>query len=74
MERSPIMLVLERKSGQSVLIYPNENIDPSMTVEELFASGPIRVSVKCREHGAIKLAIHAPTDIKILRDELNKSA
>ncbi len=67
------MLVLERKSGQSVLIYPNENIDPSMTVEELFASGPIRVSVKCRDHGAIKLAIHAPDDIKILRDELNKN-
>lgn len=66
------MLVLERKSGEAVLIYPNEGIDPNMTVGELFSSGPIRVSVKCREQGAIKLAIHAPTSIKILRDELSR--
>ncbi len=64
------MLVLERKSGESILIYPHEDIRPEMTVEELFSNGPIKVAVKCRDHSAIKLAIDAPNNMKILRNEL----
>jgi len=64
------MLVLERKSGESILIYPNEDIRPEMTVGELFSHGPIKVAVKCRDHSAIKLAIDAPGSMKILRNEL----
>ena len=64
------MLVLERKSGESVIIYPNENIQPEMTVGELFSNGPIRVAVKCRDQAAVKLAIDAPYNMKILRMEL----
>jgi len=64
------VLVLERKSGESILIYPNDDIKPDMTVEELFSDGPIRVAVKCRDHIAVKLAIDAPHKMKILRREL----
>jgi len=66
------VLVLERKSGEAVLIYPQDDIPSDMTVGELFSDGPITVSVKCREHVAIKLAIDAPGNMKILREELNK--
>ncbi len=64
------MLVLERKTGESILIYPNEDIRPEMTVGELFSKGPIKVAVKCRDQSAIKLAIDAPYNMKILRYEL----
>jgi sRNA-binding carbon storage regulator CsrA len=64
------MLVLERKTGESILIYPNDDIRPEMTVAELFSNGPIKVAVKCRDHSAIKLAIDAPYNMKILRYEL----
>jgi len=66
------VLVLERKSGESILIYPNDDINPEMTVGELFAMGPIRVAVKCRDHIAVKLAIDAPNKMKILRRELKE--
>lgn len=68
------MLVLERKSGESILIYPHEDIRPEMTVQELFSGGPIKVAVKCRDHSAIKLAIDAPNNMKILRNELLEKA
>jgi hypothetical protein len=37
-----IMLVLERKDGESILVYPSPNIDPVLTVRELF-SQPVKV-------------------------------
>ena len=36
------MLVLTRKEGESILIYPADNIDPDMTIRELF-SKPIKI-------------------------------
>lgn len=66
------MLVLERKSGESVLIYPDESIDPNMRVSDLFSNGPIHISVRCKQKAAIKLAISAPDSIKILRKEIQK--
>jgi len=66
------MLVLERRTGQSVLIYPSDDIDPEMTVAELFSRGPIRIAVRCRDHTAVKLAIEAPGTVKVIRDELKK--
>lgn len=64
------MLVLDRKSGESVLIFPDDKINPDMTVKELFSQGPISISVKYKETGTVKLAINAPGTIKILRKEL----
>jgi len=66
------MLVLERKSGESIIIYPQDDINPEMTIGELFSAGPIRVSVRCRDHSAVKLAIDAPHKMKILRMELKE--
>ncbi|HED17171.1 MAG TPA: carbon storage regulator [Gammaproteobacteria bacterium] len=64
------MLVLDRKSGESVLIFPDDQINPEMTVKELFSQGPISISVKYKDTGTVKLAIKAPGAIKILREEL----
>ncbi len=68
------MLILDRKSGESVLIFPDDQVNPDMTVKELFSQGPISISVKYKEAGTVKLAIKAPGSIKILRKELGLHA
>jgi len=39
------MLALTRLQGESILIYPADNIDPYMTVSELFRDGSIKIYV-----------------------------
>jgi sRNA-binding carbon storage regulator CsrA len=63
------MLVLTRKEGESVVIYPAERIDETMTVRELFIQGPIKVSI-AKIAGQVKLGIDAPPVLKVLRTEL----
>ena len=63
------MLVLTRTTGESILIYP-EDIPEGMTVEELFADGPIEIMVTETRPNQCKIGIDAPEDLKILREEL----
>jgi sRNA-binding carbon storage regulator CsrA len=63
------MLMLTRKIGESILIYPSDNLDPSMTVKELFIKGPITVTV-CSTSHQVRIGIDAPSLLRILRDEL----
>jgi sRNA-binding carbon storage regulator CsrA len=63
------MLMLTRKIGESVLIFPSDNLDPSMTVKELFIKGPITVTV-CSTSNQVRLGIDAPSFLRILRNEL----
>lgn len=50
-------LVLSRKQGESIVIGPPEN--PIATVY-----------IQCIEKGRVKLAIDAPKEVRILREEL----
>jgi sRNA-binding carbon storage regulator CsrA len=65
------MLVLSRKAEQSLVIFPVADIRESMTVKELFSSGPIRILLRSAT-GDIKLGIEAPSELTILREELIK--
>ncbi len=62
------MLVVTRKEGESILIYPND-IPEGMTVAELFSDGPIRVELKKAHNVQCKLGIDAPKELTIIRDE-----
>jgi carbon storage regulator CsrA len=53
-ERSPLMLVLSRRPGQSILL-PGLGV----TVRVLSAKG-----------GTVRIGIEAPPDVKVLREEL----
>jgi sRNA-binding carbon storage regulator CsrA len=66
------MLVLTRKSEEGINIFPDTITNSSMTVEELFAEGPIRVIVRLTEKNNIKVGIEAPRGLKILREELKE--
>lgn len=60
------MLCLMRRKGESIFIYPDD-IPEGMTVEELFASGPIRIDVNDTNYAQCKLAIKAPSELRIVR-------
>jgi sRNA-binding carbon storage regulator CsrA len=64
------MLVLTRRSGQSVRLAPDPALDPATPISELFRDGPIHIHVYHMEGGRIRLGIEADPGIVILRDEL----
>ena len=64
------MLILTRKPGQLIKIEPDESLDPSTPVSELFVNGPIEVWVTQVIGPQVKLGIHAHPRLVILRNEL----
>ncbi len=64
------MLVLTRRAGESIQIYPSENINPDMTVAELFRDGPFEFHIRKINPGQVRISIQAPRELTILRNEL----
>ncbi len=64
------MLTLTRREGEELLLEPDADIDPNMTVAELFEDGPISIFVEEFVSNKVKLSIDAPDGIEILRGEL----
>ncbi len=67
------MLILTRRTGESLLLYPSQDIDPNMTVRELFANGPIEIWSEGFKGDQIKIGIEASSQIRVMRDELSNS-
>ncbi len=61
------MLILARSPGESPLLYPSEDIDPNMTVRELFANGPIKIWSHEVKGNQTKIGIEAPSQIRVMR-------
>ncbi|MBI5783394.1 MAG: carbon storage regulator [Gammaproteobacteria bacterium] len=68
------MLMLTRRSGQSIRLAPDPALDPMTPVGEFFRDGPIRVHVGHVEGNRVRIGIEAHPDIIILRDELSPKA
>ena len=68
------MLTLTRREGESIRIFPNDNVDQSMTLGELFADGPVELIVSKVKGRQISLSFKAPRELAILRDEVKKKA
>jgi len=64
------MLVLNRKEKESFLIYPYEDLDPNMTIGELFKDGAIEIYLNDINKSQVKLAVTAPKELYIVRAEL----
>ena len=64
------MLVLSRRDSESVIIRPDLDLDPAMTVADLFRDGPLEVRVVAIEGQQVRLGIEAPKALNIVRDEL----
>ncbi len=64
------MLILSRREGEELFFGLAADVDPKMTVAELFADGPIRIVFEDFPSNKVRLAIDAPDGIEILRGEL----
>lgn len=64
------MLILTRRSGQSIRIMPYPELDPATPVGELFKHGPIAITILDATPNRLRLGIEAPSGLLVLRDEL----
>ena len=65
-----MMLVLTRRVGESVLIYPSDTLDPDTTISQLFANGPIRLTLTRVNGSQARVGIAAPDSLTIAREEV----
>ena len=64
------MLVLSRRADESILIQPAEGTDVSMTLRELFANGPIQITLLGGTGRRVKVGIDAPEQLAIRRKDV----
>jgi len=67
-----IMLVLTRRIGESILIFPADDLDPDTPVSSLFADGAIRVTLTRINGNQARLGIVAPPALSIAREEVSE--
>lgn len=61
------MLVIKRKGHEAITIEPQDDLDRSRSIDELFANGPIEIRVFGMSNKAVRVAIEAPPELKIWR-------
>lgn len=61
------MLIVTRRSDESILISPSEDTDMRMTLEALFADGPIEIRVLGGTGRRVKMGVDAPEQLSIWR-------
>jgi sRNA-binding carbon storage regulator CsrA len=64
------MLVLTRRVGESVFIYPSEGLRPDTPISSLFENGPIRLTVTRVNGNQARIGIVAPQSLNIAREEV----
>ena len=63
------MLVLSRRADESIVIQPAEGVDETMTMAQLFANGPIQITLLGGTGRRIKMGIDAPQQLAIRRKD-----
>jgi sRNA-binding carbon storage regulator CsrA len=63
------MLVLTRRPDESIVIVPADGTDTRMTVAELFAQGPIQITLLSGSGRRVKMGIDAPSPLAIRRKD-----
>ncbi|MDE1923855.1 MAG: carbon storage regulator [Gammaproteobacteria bacterium] len=64
------MLVLSRRADESILIQPAEGADVTMTLQQLFANGPIQITLLGSTGRRVKVGIEAPQQLSIRRKDI----
>ncbi|MEN7342604.1 MAG: carbon storage regulator [Pseudomonadota bacterium] len=63
------MLIVSRRNAESILIEPAKDIDPTMTVQEVFGDGPIEITVFSGAGHRVKMGVAAPRSLSIWRKD-----
>ena len=61
------MLIVSRRDAESIEIRPGDDIDPSMTLADLFSAGPIEITIFCSGGNRVKMGVQAPHQLSIWR-------
>lgn len=61
------MLIVSRKDAESILIRPVDDIDPKMTLADLFRNGPIEITIFSSGANRVKMGVQAPEQLSIWR-------
>ncbi len=64
------MLVLSRHEGESLIISLDPDIDPNTPAGELFAGGPLVITVGHIRGSTVRLGVSADSRLTVLRSEL----
>jgi sRNA-binding carbon storage regulator CsrA len=64
------MLVIRRRSDESIIIQPAEGADANMTLAQLFANGPIQITLLGGTGRHVKMGIEAPEHLAIRRKDV----
>jgi sRNA-binding carbon storage regulator CsrA len=64
------MLVLSRRADESIVIQPAEGVDENMTLAQLFADGPIQITLLGGTGRRVKMGIEAPEHLSIRRKDV----
>ena len=63
------MLIVSRRDAESILIRPGDDIDPSMTLADLFKAGPIELTIFSSNSNRVKMGVQAPEQLSIWRKD-----
>lgn len=63
------MLVVSRRSDESILIRPADDADGNVTLKDLFANGPIEITLLGGNGRRVKMGIEAPRQLSIRRKD-----
>ena len=61
------MLIVSRRDAESILIRPGDDIDPKMTLADLFRNGPIEITIFSSGGNRVKMGVQAPEQLSIWR-------
>ena len=61
------MLIVSRRDSESIEIRPNDDIDMSMTLEDLFKTGSIEITIFSSAGNRVKMGVQAPQQLCIWR-------
>ncbi|MBT8077575.1 MAG: carbon storage regulator [Gammaproteobacteria bacterium] len=63
------MLIVSRRDAESIEIRPGDDIDPQMTLADLFRNGPIEITVFSSGGNRVKMGVQAPRQLSIWRKD-----
>jgi sRNA-binding carbon storage regulator CsrA len=66
-----VMLILTRRPGEGLTIRLDPLVDPATPIGELLGVEGLRVQVNGRKGNQVQVAIFAPDEFLILRDEID---
>ncbi|GMQ83712.1 MAG: hypothetical protein BMS9Abin06_0450 [Gammaproteobacteria bacterium] len=64
------MLVLTRRIGESIFIFPSDELSPDTPISTVFRNGPVQLTLTRINGNQARIGIVAPATLTIAREEV----